>query len=244
MPIRVAMTLWIPFRGVRFGDAAEGVAGDALDAVVQRISGFAAVDALGEVPVEAIVNRVSRHWRGRGVIEPAQERQFFFEQRRHDALEGEQAGGARTEINVVQIARTPRHRRVLRVTGGFIAQHAVKLVQFAGRIEQRSVHVVVGIASVDAQFARPVEQRLVNFDQAVIVDVVHVQRHGANKTFARLRQNARGQVEMIVRERIDALFERIDAVERAGQPALHQRRRCPTAPILVRRGGRNAAPAH
>ena len=62
-------------------DSAGNVAVLITDVVVEGVGHFAAIDVAGEVPDEAVVNRMRLHARQLRTVAPAQEAQLLFEQR-------------------------------------------------------------------------------------------------------------------------------------------------------------------
>ena len=243
VPKGVAVALRVEDGGVGLGDAALLVAHEAGDAVVEGIGGLAGTDALGEVPVEAVVHRRDGDGRGGGVIDAPEQGEFLLEERRHDALEGEQAGGAGAKEDVVQVARAPGDGGVLRVGQRLVTQEGIEVVELAGRLQERGVDVGIGVAGVDAEVAGALEEGLVGFDEPAGGGGVHVERDGPHVAAPGLREDAGLEVHVVVDEGVHPLLEGVDPVHGAGEPALDEGGRGPCAPVGVDGVGGGAAPA-
>ena len=116
---------------------------------------------------------------------------------------------------------------------GLVPENVIEIIQFAGRFQERGVDIVIAVSRINAQIAGLLEQRLIHFNQTIVVRVGRVERHIADVAFAGLRQHAAGQIRLVDGKRTDALRIGIDAIHRPGQPALDQNWRRPIAPIGV-----------
>ena len=220
MPIGVAMALRVHQRGVLGVDDAVGVlAGVLLDVVVQRIDHLARADAARVIPHEPVVHGGRADAGHQEVVAPAQQGQLLVREVGHLPLEGEQRRG---HVAVARVLRADANRRVGSVRPGLVAQREVQVMEVPGRQKQGVVGGPVVEARLDAQHPPAAQHGLVDLDEAVVVDRVHVQGHVALPTPPRLRQQAHVGVDRVVEEVGQPLAKRVDARQDALDPALGQ----------------------
>ena len=223
MAPRVAVPLRIEDRRLRTVD--RGVVAD--DLVVHRVGHLAGGDALGEVPVQAVVGGRQMQRRRQLVGPAAQQGQFLVAQVGQQVVEAEERraqcpeidGPHRKAVAVVGVAAEP-DGRIQRVGIGLVAEQHVEVVQAGGGQHQ----LLVGGGIVDAQRQahgfRLVQNGLVELDQADAVQVVLVERDVALVRRPRLLDHADRGFGGIVVEILHALREGRDVVEHALHPAL------------------------
>ncbi len=101
---------------------AVNVSAGILDVVVQRVSHFTAGDVPREIPDQPVVERKCPHRRQQRVIAPAQQFDFFFQQR--GCLVHETMQRCRL-ASVLLVIRAKRDRRVRRVRVSLVRQHHI-----------------------------------------------------------------------------------------------------------------------
>ena len=119
-------------------------------------------------------------------------------------------------------ARIHQNRGVGRIRIGFVAQDNVEIVQIARREEERIVGGTVVITGIHTDGLRPIEQGLVNFNEAKIVDTREAEGDVALPTLARLGQQAHIGADRTVPEITHPLIEGVNASEDPLDPTLDQ----------------------
>ena len=145
----IAVSLRIQRRGLRTIDR-DVVA---RDLVVHGIGHFAGGDALGEVPIEAVVGGRQREGGRQRVGTAAQQGELFVTQVGHQVVEAEERGAQGPVIHVahgeaiavVEVA-AETNGGIQRVGIGFVAQQHVEIVQARSGQQQ----LLVGGGVVDA----------------------------------------------------------------------------------------------
>ena len=208
------------------GAVGGGAAGLFLDVVVGGVDGFAGVDAVNVVPVEAVVGGGGGDAGAEEIVAATQEGEFFLDEGRDLALEG--------ETGAVDLAdgesAVDGDGGVVGVVGGLVAEDLVKVGEVAGGEEEGIVGGGIVVTGVDTEFFGAVEHGFVNLDEAEIVNVVQIQGDVALPAAAGLGEDADIGADGVVEEVVVALVEGVDAVEDAFDPALDQGGLHPTAP--------------
>ena len=244
VPVGVAVALRILVGCVVLVDDALVVSGDV---VVDGVGNLAGRDALREVPDETVV--VRRDVRGGRVVAApaAQEREFLVEERRHLVVEREERGRERAvvkleagHLRVVEV-RPEADRRVERVDVRLVAERVVEV----GEAGDGELELLVRVRVVDAHLERHRlglgEQRLVELDEARVLERVVVERHVALVGLARLDDHRDGRLGFVRGEVPHPLRERRHVVEDALHPPFRERGRIgPLRPRAAHRrvGGR------
>ena len=196
------------------------------DVVIHRIERLAGIDALGVVPIQAVIRGRAVDRCREGIIAAAEQGEFLFDHVFHLALEGEPRGvhfGHRGGV-------VERDGGIGGIGVGLVAENRVEIAQVAGRQQQRVVHKRVIVARVDADVFGAIEDGFVNLDQAKIIDAGKVQGDVALPTGTGGREQAHVGVHRIIIKIRDALIKRIDARQDALDPAGHEARIHPIGP--------------
>ena len=203
------------------------------DVIVHRIERLAGIDALGVVPIQAIIRGRAGDRRREGIIAAAEQGEFLFDHVFHLALEGEPRGvhfGHRGGV-------VERDGGIGGIGVGLVAENRVEIAQITGRQQERVVHERFVVPRVDADVFAAIEDGFVNFDQAKIVDAGKIQGDVALPPGTGGREQAHVGVHRIVVEIRDPLIKRIDARQDAFDPAGHEARIHPIGPgVRVRAG--------
>ena len=222
--VGIAVALGEHALGVGLVDGAigGGAAGFFFDVIIGGVDGFAAVDAVGVIPEEAVVGGGGGDAGADAIVAAAEEGEFFVEGAGDLALEGEAAGvdGAGVEGN----------GGVSGVGVGLVAEEGVEVVEVAGGEDEGVVGVGVVGVGVDAHAFSAVEHGFVDFDEPGIVDGAHGEGEIAFPAGTGLGEHADVGIEFVVVEVFDALFEGIDGGEDAFDPPFVELWRHPAGP--------------
>ena len=207
------------------------------DAVVLHIGNLTAHDVGREVPGETVVERrLPRENRIlparlvlRGHVASAQEAKLLFKDvlalvhEREDGTVGRIIhAGTGAEID----------RRVERVGHRLVSERGVEFRDAARRHLQRErERFRRDLLVVDRKLLRLVEHRFVDRDQAAFVERFEIERNVAVVRLARLLEDRKFDVDLVVEEIADLLVERIDRLQNALDPAFRQFRRRPVRPL-------------
>ena len=218
--VSIAVALGEHALGIRgIHDAVGGAAACFIrNIVIHGVERLAGIDPAGIIPDQTIIHGSNIHPRRLAVISAPQENQFLFEHRGGLAFKREPRGADLRR----RPARIHQNRGVGRVRIGFVAQDNVEIVQITRREEERIVGGTVVITGIHTDRLRPIEQGLVNFNEAKIVDTREAEGDVAFPTLARLGQQAHIGADRTIPEITHPLIEGVNAREDPLDPTLDQ----------------------
>ena len=199
----------------------DAVAGDVLDLVVQGVSDL--TFTLGEVPEQAVEDRAAQAF-----IRTSEQREFLVEQRGLLVLEAEAAAGQIAHVEG-DLRAAVADRRIHGVIPGFVAEERVEVGEPAGSEHQRREQTRRRHrrGRSDAHVAGALEDGLIEFDEADVLDDVLVRVEGDRTTIGSAQgaeQAGRGGRAVRTGEFADTGLIGIDAVEHTLHPAHGQLR--------------------
>ena len=236
--IGIAVTLRIELRGI--GGVHLSVTSDFLDVIVQRIHRLAGINPARVVPEQSVID-----WRDAGagleeVIATTEQREFFIEHARKLTLKGKERGH-----DIPKDARRFRHnsgrvgdRRIRRVGISLVAEDHIKIVQVTGSEDECVVRggVVDRHDGVDREILATVQDRLVNLDEAEVIDARQRERDVTFPPGAGLGEQAYLGIHRVIEQVGDTLLEGVDASQGALDPAFRKLWVHPARPGAARRG--------
>ena len=236
VPVGVAVALRVHDRGVVGVDDAVGrLAGVLLDVVVEGIDHLAGADAAGVVPDEPVIDRCRADTRDKEVVAAAEECELLVGEAGDLALEGKEGGG---DVAIACVLGADADGGVGGIGPCLVAEGKIQVMEVSGREEEGVVGGAVVVAGLDAEHAAAAEDGLVDLDEAVVVDRVHVEGDVALPSTAGLGEEADVGVDRVVEHVLQPLAEGVDPGEHALDPALGELGRGPCGPLAIQRVGR------
>ncbi len=207
------------------GSVAGGAALHFRDAVIGGVEWFSGIDAVGVVPVEAVIGWGGGGAWGEEVVPAAEEGEGFLHEGGDLAFEGE-AGGF--DIADGRLAGD-LEGGIGGVVPCLVAEGHVEVVEVSGDEQKGAVDGFRGDAGVQALLADAVEDGFVDFDEAEVIDAGEREGDIAFPAGAGLGEEADVGADGVVVEVGLALVEGIDAIEDAFDPAVDEDRLAPFA---------------
>ena len=203
--------------GVRSVDDAvgRGATGFFADVVIYLVDGGSGDDATRVIPIQPVVGWRDGDARAEEIVATTQKREFFLEHSGDLTFERKMR---RAHITG-GIAVVDGDGGIDGVGVGLVAVEGVEIGEITGDEEEGVVGARVVVTGIDRHIFGAVEDGLVDFDEAKIIDVFEREGDVALPALAGLGEHTHVGVDGVVIEIATALFEGVDGVEDALDPA-------------------------